>query len=143
MPIFRYLTLILFEFVDTKNGDKHWIALMQLQTITDTAFAPKLTNSLLNYFSHCRNISYCLKKLYPNLHIKPKQNYLVHFKTMVQTNRPPTLNSFFKYELRNIFKRSFFKRARVSFRSHISATLKIFRKLLCIVINWLPYVILF
>lgn len=107
MAVFRYFPLILAEFVDTKEDDKHWALLMQLQTITDLAFAPKLTDSLLNYFSELYEEHLILfQKLYPNLPIKPKQHYLVHFKTIVQTNGPPTFSSCFKYELRN----SFFKR---------------------------------
>ena len=103
--LFRNLPFILGDCVE--DNDKHWELIMQLQEITDIVFAPKITESMLLYFSELyENHLLLFKKLYPELPIKPKQHYLVHFPDIVRKNGPPTNNSCFKYELRN----SYFKR---------------------------------
>ena len=89
-----------------KDEDDYWECLLQLQTLTNIAFSPKLTKSILNNFSELYADHLLLfKKLFPNLPIKPKQHYLIHFKGIVEQNGPPTYCSCFKYELRNSFSR--------------------------------------
>ncbi len=51
VSLFRHLTYILSDLVDDEDTDNHLKLLIQLQEITDIVFAPKLTESLLNYFS--------------------------------------------------------------------------------------------
>ena len=103
--LFRNLSYVVWDCV--QENDKLWELLMQLQEITDIVFAPKITEHLLQYFSELyENHLRLFKKMYPQLSIKPKQHYLIHFPASVRKNGPPTFSSCFKYELRN----SYFKR---------------------------------
>jgi hypothetical protein len=101
------MCVILFGFIDEDDQDEHWELLLQLQTLTDITFSPTLKKSALDFFAKVYEENLILfKKLFSNLPIKPKQHYLVHFKSIVLSNRPPTFSSRFKYELRNrYFKR--------------------------------------
>lgn len=113
--LFRNSMYILGDYVDD-DADKHWKLFLQLQSIVDIVFAPKLTTSMLNYYSELYEKHLKLfRKLYNHLPIKPKQHFMVHFPTIVRRNGPPTFNSCMKYELRN----SFFKRT-----SHIICNFK-------------------
>lgn len=108
MALSRLICLILSEFVSEEEEDEYWEFLLQLQTLTEIAFSSTLNKSVLNYFSELyADHLQLFKKLFPTLPIKPKQHYLIHFKSMVEINGPPTYSSCFKYELRN----SSFKRA--------------------------------
>lgn len=115
LSLFRHLVYVLSDLVDDDDDD-HWKLFIQLQEITDIVFAPKLTESLLNYFSevYAKHLK-LFRKLYPDLPIKPKQHILTHFPSVVRKNGPPTYSSCFKYELRN----SFYKRI-----AHITCNFK-------------------
>ena len=105
LSFFRYLPLILGPVIP--EGNIHWALFLQLQTITDIAYAPVLTDEMLDYFEEIYEDHMLLfKELYPELTIKPKQHFLVHFKTVVKENGPLRHLSCMKYELRN----GFFKR---------------------------------
>lgn len=106
--LIRYVGLILVDFIETTEDDEVWEFFLQLQTISDFVFAPKLNDAMLDYFTELYEEHLILfTKLWPELSIKPKQHYLVHFKTIVKHTGPPTYNSCMKYELRNnFFKRS-------------------------------------
>ena len=96
----RYMPMILADLADT--DDELWELLIQLQTIVDIAYAPKLCDSLLIYFSELYEDHLNLfKKLFPGLPIKPKQHYMVHFRTIVRNTGPPSHSSCIKYELHN------------------------------------------
>jgi hypothetical protein len=124
LSLFRHLTYILSDLVEDEDTDDHWKLLIQLQEVTDIVFAPKLTESLLNYFSEVyTNHLKLFQKLYPDLPIKPKQHFLIHLPSVVRKNGPPTYSSCLKYELRN----SFYKRI-----THITCNFKNIAKTLAI-----------
>ncbi|XP_045034729.1 uncharacterized protein LOC123475762 [Daphnia magna] len=103
--LFRYLPVILGPFIPT--GDKFWALFVQLQMLVDIAYAPKLTDVILDYFEEFYEDHMLLyKELYPEIAVKPKQHFLIHFKTIVKENGPTRNLSCLKYELRN----GFFKR---------------------------------
>jgi hypothetical protein len=105
LSLFRYLPVILGPFIPM--GDRHWALFLQLQTLVDIAYAPSLTDTMLDYFEELYEDHMLLyKKLYPEIPVKPKQHFLVHFKTIVKENGPMRHLSCLKYELRN----GFFKR---------------------------------
>lgn len=102
--LFRYLPLILGDLLP--SHDTHWVFLQQLQMITDFAFATTLTETMLIHFTHLyADHMKLFTKLFPNLVVKPKQHFLVHFRTMVRANGPLALTSCLKYELRNNFSK--------------------------------------
>lgn len=71
---------------------------------------------MLDYFEELyEDHMFLYIKLYPEIPIKPKQHFLVHFKTIVKENGPLRHLSCLKYELRN----GFFKRL-----SHVICNLK-------------------
>lgn len=100
----RYLPIILYDLCSGEDDelDEIWEFLTQIQILTDYAFAPKLSDSMLDYFSELQDDHLRLfLKIWPSLRIKPKQHYGVHFKTMVKYSGPPTFSSCLKYELHN------------------------------------------
>jgi hypothetical protein len=102
LSLFRYLPVILGPFIPM--GDRHWALFLQLQTLVDIAYAPSLTDSMLDYFEELYEDHMLLyKKLYPEIPVKPKQHFLVHLKTIVKENGPMRHFSCLKYELRNGF----------------------------------------
>ena len=85
--LFRYLPLMLAEFID--SNDQHWELFIRLQEIVDIVFAPTLYESTLDYFE----IIYAeflndYKELYPELNVTPKLHFLVHFSSIVRKNGP-------------------------------------------------------
>ena len=48
LTFFRYLPLILGPVIALSNSN--WTPFIQLQTMTDTAYVPDLTEDVLNYF---------------------------------------------------------------------------------------------
>ena len=105
LSLFRYLPVILGPFIPM--GDRHWALFLQLQRLVNIAYAPSLTDSMLDYFEELYEDHMLLyKKLYPEIPVKPKQHFLVHLKTIVKENGPMRHLSCLKYELRN----GFFKR---------------------------------
>ena len=103
MALLHNCTYVLGEVI-TDEDDLHWKLLLQLQTIVDILFAPKITESMLIYFSELYEEHLIpFKELNPTLTIKPKQHFLIHFPSVLRSNGPPTFNSCFKYELRNAF----------------------------------------
>ncbi|KZS06447.1 Uncharacterized protein APZ42_030095 [Daphnia magna] len=83
----KYLPVILGPFIPM--GDKHGALFVQLQMLVDIAYAPKLTDIMLDYFEELYEDHMLLyKKLYPEIAVKPKQHFLVHFKTIVKENGP-------------------------------------------------------
>jgi hypothetical protein len=51
LSLFCHLAYVLSILVEDEDTDNNWRLLVQLEEITDIVFAPKLTESLLNYFS--------------------------------------------------------------------------------------------
>ena len=107
---------VFMKSYDEDEQDENWELLLQHQTLTDIAFSPTLNNSVLDFFAGVYEEHLLLfQQLFPILPIKPKQHYLVHFKSMVLMNGSLTYSCCFKYELRN----TYFKRL-----AHIVCNLK-------------------
>jgi hypothetical protein len=74
LSLFRYLPVILGPFI--QMGDRHWALFLQLQTLVDIAYAPSLTDSMLDYFEELYEDHMLLyKKLYPEIPVQPKQHF--------------------------------------------------------------------
>ena len=104
LTLFRYLPLILGPLIQLGNSKCTFF--LQLQTMTDIAYAPVLTEEIFYYFEEIYDDHVLLfKELYPTLPVKPKQHLFAHFKT-VKENGPLRNLSYLKYELPNgYFKR--------------------------------------
>ena len=101
--LFRFLPLIIGDLVPS---DSHWEFFLQLQTLTDYAFATSVSESMLSHFTYLySDHMHLFKKLFPNLRVKPKQHFMSHFRSMVQANGPLALTSCLKFELRNHFSK--------------------------------------
>ena len=104
LSLFRNLPIALGSFIP--EGVKHWALFIQLQHIVDIAYAPVQTDAMLNYFEGFHEEHMLLfKELYPQVTIKPKQNILIHLKTVVKENGLMRHLSCLKYERIGFFKR--------------------------------------
>ena len=85
LTFFRYLPLILGPVIALSNSN--WTPFIQLQTMTDTAYVPDLTEDVLNYFEEIQEHILLFKELYPTLPLKPKQHLFVYFKRVIKEKK--------------------------------------------------------
>ncbi len=98
--LFRFLPLIISDCVNPVNP--HWKLFISFQEIVDMVFAPELHESNLSLFE----ILYAefltsFKKIYPEVNIRPKFHFLVHFSSIVRKNGPMRLYWAMNYERLN------------------------------------------
>ncbi|XP_047140189.1 uncharacterized protein LOC124805826 isoform X1 [Hydra vulgaris] len=103
---FRFLPLAVGDLVN--EDDKHWSFFIQLCNLVDILLAPKFTYGMITLLrdlieEHLQSF----KELFPDLKLRPKQHFLVHYPTIIFQSGPLIGMSCLRYELKN----SFFKRS--------------------------------
>ncbi len=87
--LFRMLAPIIGGNVYGEQALTYWELFIVLQEIVDLIMAPSLTESLLNYMSQLiENFLSQFKCLFPDLSIRPKMHFLVHYPSIIRKNGP-------------------------------------------------------
>jgi hypothetical protein len=89
LAFIKYLPLMLSGLVKTEASLPYLELLLLLEEMTDIVFAPVLTDSLLSYFATLiTSFLTKFKELYPDLSIRPKMHFLIHYPSIIKKNGP-------------------------------------------------------
>jgi hypothetical protein len=90
LALIRYLPHVLCVLTENDEACFPYIGwLLTLQEIFNLVFAPKLTDSLLAYFSSLiTSFISKFKACYPHTNIRPKMHFLIHYPSIVKGNGP-------------------------------------------------------
>lgn len=104
--LLRFLPLVLHELVPTKNL---YVTLLQhLCYLTSIVFSPCFTPGVLIFLEDfIADHLTMFKNAFPDVTLKPKHHFLIHYPNIIRANGPPMSYSCLRYELKN----SFFKRS--------------------------------
>ncbi len=87
MALFLKLPAMLSRYV--ARNSKPWKLLIMLREIVNIVMAPKLNEAILSYFEiRYAEFLQLFKQFYPDVSIRPKMHFLVHFPTVVRKNGP-------------------------------------------------------
>jgi hypothetical protein len=106
LSLLKYLPLIVGDCVP--EDDEHWQFLLELSTLVDLFLAPRFTVGMVSMMRLLisDHLATFLELFGPNVRLRPKHHFLVHFPTIILQSGPLLGMSCLRYELKN----SFFKR---------------------------------
>lgn len=104
--LIRILPLALMQLPVQKHPG--FLLLLHLCHLTNLVFSPSFSSGMLVYLADviADHLS-MFKNLFPDIPLKPKHHFLVHYPTIIRLNGPTMVYSCLRYELKN----SFFKRS--------------------------------
>jgi hypothetical protein len=96
----RFLPLVFSDLIEVDNN--YWKLFILFQEIIDIIFSSGIYESTLLQFEdiYAEFLSR-FKALFPNVNIKPKYHFLIHFQTVVRKNGPPKAYWIFNYKRLN------------------------------------------
>ena len=104
--LLRMLPLVLADIVSQKHPCIR--LLHHLCHLTSIIFSPCFTQGMIAYLEDVIEDHLCnFKTIFPDVPLKPKHHFLVHYPSIIRANGPPVTYSCLRYELKN----SFFKRS--------------------------------